>query len=141
MYVLRTDLSSIKRLSRRSIASLQMPPKKVCKRRTKTSTNNVEHADRKAGETGHKSDEGERDAQEEGDMEKTSCSFSTATEERLVEFFCSKPSVLRQDTAKLASMGLSYIHVYIYRNKRTLALRTHTYNVRASKNTIRELCV
>ena len=61
--------------------------KNVCKRKTKTSTStdNVEHSDMVTGESGHESDKGERDAQEEGDREKTSCSFSTAKEERLVE--------------------------------------------------------
>jgi len=104
-----------------------MPPKNVCKRKTKTSTSrdNVEHSDREAGETGHESDEGERDAQEEGDREKSSCSFSTATEERLVEIL--------QQTQRLTtrhnqiSIDGSYIHVYIYRNKRTFPLRTRTY--------------
>ena len=116
-----------------------MPPKNVCKRKTKTSTSTdiAEHPDREAGESGYESDEGERDAQEEGVREKTSCSFSTATEERLVEFFCSKPSVLRQDTAKLASMGL-YIYMYISTEINVRLLYVHALT---RKNTIREQCV
>jgi len=121
---------------------LKMPPKNVCKRKTKTSTStdNVEHSDRETGESGHESDEGGGMRRKKGTGKRLAAHFPQQQRSAWWRF-CSKHTVLRQDTAKLASMGLSYTHVYIYRNKRTLALRTHTYNVRASKNTIRELCV
>jgi len=134
--------ASLNKSNTPGIASLllKMPPKNVCKRKTKTSTStdNVERSDREAGESGHERDEGERDAQEEGDREQTSCSFSTETEERLVEFVLQQTQRFTTRHSQLSINGSLYIHAYIYRNKRTLALRTCTYNVRARKNTVRE---
>jgi len=109
--------ASLNKSNTSGIASLllKMPPKNVCKRKTKTSTStdNVEHSDRETGESGHESDEGERDAQEEGDRGKTSCSFSTATEERLVEILQQTQRFTTRHN-QISIDGSLYIHVYIY---------------------------